>query len=712
MSRVRIPLTFRIFQGDELVREATLAQSVIKIGKLSTSHLRLDDNSVSRMHAVVETDGNGEVSIIDLGSTRGTFVNGQKINKATLKSGDRIEIGNTRIDVSMAQAARPAQPVRPMRAANRAASRPAVPAVPAAPQPATASAARTAATSPALPFAGETDAKSGDRAIEVAAMMGDSVVGVRHISNPHTGTVSRITYGLFGLGVAMLITAGVAFAVSVQNADFNKTSKAAWMQENRPVHDWRPRMISPAFDWMALGGLAVGMAALTIGLVRIRNEKQSPFFRIGTDADVEFPTSAAPTSSFPLVAPQGDDFVVNFTADMNGEVAANGQRTSLSDLIAQGHARASQAAAGAFQMAVPSNARIKLTAGKNTFLISAISKPRKHAVPFFRLRENRAMAFFAASAIVHMGLWGMLRTIPPDADTLALEIDGSEVRMSRSDSKPTEDPIQKVDKVEEPTDSAGGKGAAMAGDSGTMGDKTSKRKSGQFKMKDRGPTKQISREKAIAQARESGLLGALNRPHGGPFAALTSTEMFSSGMDDADITGGLLGNEAGAMAGGFGFGKSGFGPGGGGDRWGTIGTGKYATIGHSGGTGRGYEVGGGTGRGRNRVAAVPTVKIGQVVAPEGLDKNTIRRYVRRKLPQIKYCYEKQLLAKPGLSGTVLSKFQITPRGSVLGANASGIDKEVSGCVARVLSTIKFPKPKSTGLLQIHYPFTFRPSGGR
>ena len=154
------------------------------------------------------------------------------------------------------------------------------------------------------------------------------------------------------------------------------------------------------------------------------------------------------------------------------------------------------------------------------------------------------------------------------------------------------------------------------------------------------------------------------------------------------------------------------GGGGGGDNWGTIGTGKYATIGHSGGTGRGYEVGGGTGRGRNRVAAVPTVKIGQVVAPDGLDKNTIRRYVRRKLPQIKYCYEKQLLAKPGLSGTVLSKFQITPQGSVLGATASGIDKEVSGCVARVLSTIKFPKPKSNGLLQIHYPFTFRPTGGR
>jgi len=93
-------LTFRIYRGTQLLREETLAQPVIKIGKVSSAHHRLEDESVSRMHAIVEVAG-GTVSLIDLGSTRGTFVNGQRINKATLQSGDAITVGDLRIEVTM-----------------------------------------------------------------------------------------------------------------------------------------------------------------------------------------------------------------------------------------------------------------------------------------------------------------------------------------------------------------------------------------------------------------------------------------------------------------------------------------------------------------------------------------------------------------------------------------------------------------------------------
>src|SRR6187431_2433956 len=97
----KLPLVFRIFKGDQLLREEKLTLPVIKVGKLSSSHLRLDDESVSRMHAVIEVTGPSDVSIIDLGSTRGTFVNGQKVNKAKLQSGDTVLIGDIRIEVSV-----------------------------------------------------------------------------------------------------------------------------------------------------------------------------------------------------------------------------------------------------------------------------------------------------------------------------------------------------------------------------------------------------------------------------------------------------------------------------------------------------------------------------------------------------------------------------------------------------------------------------------
>src|SRR4029453_3746650 len=103
-SGVNVPLTFQIFKGDSLVRTETLTQDIIKIGKLSSSHLRIDDESVSRMHAVIEIAGPGEIYIIDLGSTKGTLVNGQKINKCKLQSGDPIVLGATTVKVAIGDA--------------------------------------------------------------------------------------------------------------------------------------------------------------------------------------------------------------------------------------------------------------------------------------------------------------------------------------------------------------------------------------------------------------------------------------------------------------------------------------------------------------------------------------------------------------------------------------------------------------------------------
>ena len=57
MADAKVPLTFQIFKGDQLVRTETLTQDIVKIGKLSSSHLRIDDEQVPRMHAVIEVTG-------------------------------------------------------------------------------------------------------------------------------------------------------------------------------------------------------------------------------------------------------------------------------------------------------------------------------------------------------------------------------------------------------------------------------------------------------------------------------------------------------------------------------------------------------------------------------------------------------------------------------------------------------------------------------
>jgi len=70
----------------------------IIIGRSSDLDMVLVEDMVSRKHAKITTDAH-VVTIQDLGSTNGTFVNGEKVRKADLKDGDRILIGTSIIKI-------------------------------------------------------------------------------------------------------------------------------------------------------------------------------------------------------------------------------------------------------------------------------------------------------------------------------------------------------------------------------------------------------------------------------------------------------------------------------------------------------------------------------------------------------------------------------------------------------------------------------------
>jgi hypothetical protein len=106
-------------------------------------------------------------------------------------------------------------------------------------------------------------------------------------------------------------------------------------------------------------------------------------------------------------------------------------------------------------------------------------------------------------------------------------------------------------------------------------------------------------------------------------------------------------------------------------------------------------------------SAPPMLSAGQPSTNGDLDKAIIRRFVKRNLDKIQYCYEKALLAKPGLKGTVMVQFFIAPTGTVPSAHATGVDDAVATCVEGVIKGIAFPEPKGGGGVQVNYPFTFR-----
>jgi hypothetical protein len=334
-------------------------------------------------------------------------------------------------------------------------------------------------------------------------------------------------------------------------------------------------------------------------------------------------------------------------------------------------------------------------------------------MPLFSTVDTAFLLSLAGTAAVFTIIMALLWQIAPDDSGANIDLASLEDTSTRTNSASQDDPPPPPpeDKPDDGNDQSGGTGTAMQLDEGKMGKKDSDRAEGQYKMQKNQEDPQLARQQAIEQARTAGILGSSALTQGGAFASLTGTGDISSGFDDGNIYGGLLGNEAGEMNGGFGYGRSGFGPGGGGTGWGTIGTGRYGTIGHGSGTGQGYGVGGGRGGMRGRTAAVPTVSIGQPNAQGDLDKAIIRRYIKRNLQKIQYCYEKQLLAKPTLAGTVQAQFFITPNGTVASSTGTGVDGEVSSCVAEVIKNIEFPKPKGGGGVQVNYPFTFHSSGG-
>jgi PAS domain S-box-containing protein len=69
----------------------------ILIGRSAEAEVRLEDESLSREHARVALLPAGDMTLVDLGSTNGTYLNGVRVERANLRVGDRIRIGRTLI---------------------------------------------------------------------------------------------------------------------------------------------------------------------------------------------------------------------------------------------------------------------------------------------------------------------------------------------------------------------------------------------------------------------------------------------------------------------------------------------------------------------------------------------------------------------------------------------------------------------------------------
>jgi hypothetical protein len=214
-----------------MLKEIPLIKERTTIGRKPHNDIQIDNLAISGEHAVVITILNDSF-LEDLGSTNGTFVNGQSVKKHFLKNGDTIELGKYRLkyvselpqqtsnaDFEKTMILRPgaAPKPAPQPAAAPAASVPAT-AAPEAPPAAAAPAAPHTSTSPGMAPLPQSAAAPAAAALPLGA--------IQILSGGNAGKEMELTKTLTTLGKPGVQVAVIArrphgyFITHVEGANF------------------------------------------------------------------------------------------------------------------------------------------------------------------------------------------------------------------------------------------------------------------------------------------------------------------------------------------------------------------------------------------------------------------------------------------------------------------------------------------------------------
>lgn len=679
MASSKVSMTFQIYQGETLVRTETLNQDIIKVGKLPSSHLRIEDENVSRMHAVIEVTSPDEIFIIDLGSASGTIVNGKKVNKTKLQNGDEVVLGGSRVVVEIAAADASEDEVTAVASRAEVAA-----AAPTANPFAAAAAAPAAAVAPAAvanPFAG--GALPNPFAAPAAAPVALSKShddGHGHGGHGHGDDEDPEKYRW---GIA-------ASAPPVNPSDVEDAASAGELMimwgDNSVLH---VAHMSPPRSFYLGEPSASGRVDYLVDSVVLGGDRM------------------------PVVVETGGNIGVVVPAGAEGEVVVGDSSQTFAELAAAGKLQACSELAGAQQYVLPRNAVARVRYKGLQFVTKATSVGKRIGVGAEGPNWGQQI-WTIVSLGIHATFLLMFYFLPPSSRTLSLDLlhDGNRLidYMVEPPETVEEETPEWLENVENADDTEGGTGKRHKDDEGAMGEESHEKTTNRYGIEgpEDNPDPHMAREAAREAARNAGAIGALaslagawNSPTS-PYGADTAL-----GADPMSALGALMGDQIGGNFGFGGLGLRGTGRGGGGTGEGTIGLGNIGTIGHGAGTGSGSGYGSGAGGFSGRSASVPRIRTGEADVRGSLSREVIRRVIRRHINEVRFCYEQELTARPDLAGRVTVSFIIAATGAVQTASVASTtlsNARVEQCIVTAVRRWTFPAPDGGGIVGVNYPF--------
>jgi pSer/pThr/pTyr-binding forkhead associated (FHA) protein len=688
-------VTFATYRGGQLISRDSVTHDIVKVGRDPKSHLRVDDEAASRMHAVIEVAGPGEITLIDLGNDPGTYVNGERINKCRLRVGDRIDIGSTQLVLESVEPEGAGAGRFEARQALGAAVRANTTQQGLDPVHANAQEQFWSGGYPAQePAAAQAFAAPAPAAYAAQAVPAPAAFSQGHGGRGH-GSQGHGSHGHGGGG-------NYTYAMVKSGPDVS------------PDEVELPHV--QAAEVMILWGTNVLHVA---HLAPPRNfyvgEEQTKAFT----SDFFIPSEKLGTSRLPVVIGDQTTIAVVIPPGAVGEVeGADHSRLTLDQ--ARMYAQPCSELPGGHQLPLAAGAKARIQLGDIVFQVAAVSAGKPVAHGLAGGVDWNVMLYFGLSFLSVGGLIAaMAFFVPPLGLSDDEGIDQDQLYLIQQYLKAAAEKELEEEETEQVAETdadnkEGGTGTRAKGEEGEMGKKestaTNKRYAVQGPQDNQDP--HLARQAALREAMEFGMIGLLNTGAAGDPNAPTAPwgRDTSLGTDEVSAMGNMWGDEIGDAFGQGGLGLSGIGEGGGGRGEG-IGLGNVGTLGHGAGTGTGQGFGSGHGRlGGSHRTKSPQVRMGATQVSGRLPPEVIQRIVRQNYGRFRLCYEQGLGRNPNLEGRVTVRFVIGRDGSVSNVSNGGSDlpdSSVVQCVVRAFYGLSFPQPEG-GIVTVVYPIMLQP----